>query len=51
MLLLVSCQNFDKRLINDAVHEWIVKEIIFLDSLDCVDTHVCSKVEVSKNGF
>ena len=51
MLLLVSCQNFDKRLINDAVHEWIGKEIIFLDSMDCVDNHVTSKVEVSKNGF
>ena len=51
MLLLVSCQNFDKRLINDAVHEWIGKEIIFLDSMDCVDNHVISKVEVSKNGF
>ena len=51
MLLLVSCQNFDKRLINDAVHEWIGKEIIFLDSMDCVDNHAISKVGVSKNGF
>ena len=51
MLLLVSCQNFDKREINDAVHEWIGKEIIFLDSMDCIDNHVVSKAEVSKNGF
>ena len=51
MLLLVSCQNFDKREINDVVHEWIVKEIIFLDSMDCVDNHVVSKVKVSENCF
>ena len=51
MLLLVSCQNFDKREINDVVHEWIGKEIIFLDSMDCVDNHVVSKVKVSGNCF
>lgn len=51
ILLLVSCQNVNKREVNDVVHEWMGKKIIFLDSIDCINNRIISKTAISKNRF